>query len=79
MKYRDLRDFVAQLEAVGELKRLAGPVSARFEMTIAMVASSAPLAIASIMDWRFEPRPEIRTPSRRFTPDTRIAPFDRRR
>ena len=33
MKYRDLRDFIGQLEALGELKRLAEPVSARLEMT----------------------------------------------
>ncbi len=33
MKYRDLRDFMAGLEAVGELKRVAEPVSARLEMT----------------------------------------------
>jgi 4-hydroxy-3-polyprenylbenzoate decarboxylase len=33
MKYRDLRDFVGQLEAVGELRRIEAPVSARLEMT----------------------------------------------
>jgi 4-hydroxy-3-polyprenylbenzoate decarboxylase len=33
MKYRDLRDFIRQLEAQGELVRLAEPVSARLEMT----------------------------------------------
>jgi 4-hydroxy-3-polyprenylbenzoate decarboxylase len=33
MKYRDLRDFMAQLERLGELKRLATPVAARLEMT----------------------------------------------
>jgi 4-hydroxy-3-polyprenylbenzoate decarboxylase len=33
MKYRDLRDFVGQLEAAGELRRIAEPVSARLEMT----------------------------------------------
>jgi 4-hydroxy-3-polyprenylbenzoate decarboxylase len=33
MKYRDLREFVGQLEAAGELRRVAKPVSARFEMT----------------------------------------------
>jgi 4-hydroxy-3-polyprenylbenzoate decarboxylase len=33
MKYRDLRDFMRQLEAVGELRRVAEPVSARLEMT----------------------------------------------
>jgi len=33
MKYRDLRDFIDQLEPLGELKRLANPVSARLEMT----------------------------------------------
>ena len=33
MKYRDLRDFMAQLEAVGELRRVTRPVSARLEMT----------------------------------------------
>ncbi len=33
MKYRDLRDFIAQLEKMGELKRIAHPVSTHLEMT----------------------------------------------
>ena len=33
MKYADLRDFVAQLEAVGELKRISCEISPRLEMT----------------------------------------------
>ncbi len=33
MKYRDLREFCAGLEAVGELRRVAEPLSARLEMT----------------------------------------------
>ncbi|GAP36882.1 UbiD family decarboxylase [Piscinibacter sakaiensis] len=33
MKYRDLRDFIAELEARGELRRVASPVSPRLEMT----------------------------------------------
>jgi 4-hydroxy-3-polyprenylbenzoate decarboxylase len=33
MKYRDLRDFIEQLERLGELRRLAQPVSTRLEMT----------------------------------------------
>jgi len=33
LKYRDLRDFVAQLESAGELKRIAHPVSTALEMT----------------------------------------------
>lgn len=33
MKYKDLRDFIAQLEARGELKRIAQPVSPNLEMT----------------------------------------------
>jgi 4-hydroxy-3-polyprenylbenzoate decarboxylase len=33
MKYRDLRDFLSQLERLGELKRLAAEVSPRLEMT----------------------------------------------
>jgi 4-hydroxy-3-polyprenylbenzoate decarboxylase len=33
MRYSDLRDFVTQLEARGELKRIAHPVSPRHEMT----------------------------------------------
>jgi len=33
MKYRDLRDFVAQLEARGVLRRVDDPVSPRLEMT----------------------------------------------
>lgn len=33
MKYRDLRDFLNQLEAHGELKRISHPVSTHLEMT----------------------------------------------
>lgn len=33
MKYRDLREFISGLERLGELKRVAEPVSARLEMT----------------------------------------------
>ncbi|TNC99017.1 MAG: 3-octaprenyl-4-hydroxybenzoate carboxy-lyase UbiD [Rhodocyclaceae bacterium] len=33
MKYTDLRDFIAQLEALGELKRIAVEVDPRLEMT----------------------------------------------
>ncbi len=33
MKYHDLRDFIAQLEQQGELKRIQVPVSPRLEMT----------------------------------------------
>ncbi|MSQ73137.1 MAG: 4-hydroxy-3-polyprenylbenzoate decarboxylase [Betaproteobacteria bacterium] len=33
MAYRDLRDFLAQLEAIGELKRVRTEVSPRLEMT----------------------------------------------
>jgi len=33
MKYHDLRDFIAQLEQIGELKRVAAPVSPHLEMT----------------------------------------------
>ncbi|WP_269533114.1 4-hydroxy-3-polyprenylbenzoate decarboxylase [Chitinimonas sp. BJYL2] len=33
MKYTDLRDFITQLEAQNELKRIRQPVSARLEMT----------------------------------------------
>ena len=33
MKYHDLRDFIAQLEKLGELKRIVTPVSPRLEMT----------------------------------------------
>ncbi len=33
MKYRDLRDFASQLEHMGELKRVAEPVSPQLEMT----------------------------------------------
>ncbi|WP_435627568.1 4-hydroxy-3-polyprenylbenzoate decarboxylase [Candidatus Ferrigenium straubiae] len=33
MKYHDLRDFIAQLEKLGELKRVAAPVSPHLEMT----------------------------------------------
>lgn len=33
MKYRDLRDFIQQLESQGELKRITHPVSTSLEMT----------------------------------------------
>ena len=33
MKYKDLRDFIAQLERSGELKRIGHPVSTALEMT----------------------------------------------
>ena len=33
MKYRDLRDFMAQLERLGDLRKLADPVSPHLEMT----------------------------------------------
>ena len=33
MKYHDLRDFIAQLEKLGELKRITAPVSPHLEMT----------------------------------------------
>ncbi len=33
MKYHDLRDFIAQLEKMGELKRVITPVSPYLEMT----------------------------------------------
>ncbi len=33
MRYRDLRDFLAQLESLGELRRIRMPVSPRLEMT----------------------------------------------
>jgi 4-hydroxy-3-polyprenylbenzoate decarboxylase len=33
MRYKDLRDFIAQLEKLGELKRVTAPVSPNLEMT----------------------------------------------
>ena len=33
MKYRDLRDFIAQLESLGELKRIGAEVDTKLEMT----------------------------------------------
>jgi 4-hydroxy-3-polyprenylbenzoate decarboxylase len=33
MRYADLRDFISQLESKGDLRRIAIPVSPRFEMT----------------------------------------------
>ena len=33
MKYHDLRDFISQLEKLGELKRVTAPVSTHLEMT----------------------------------------------
>ena len=32
MKYSDLRDFIAQLEKVGQLKRITQPVSTHLTM-----------------------------------------------
>ncbi|MFM2408987.1 MAG: hypothetical protein RL358_1729, partial [Pseudomonadota bacterium] len=31
MKYKDLRDFIAQLEKIGELKRISAPISTHLE------------------------------------------------
>jgi 3-polyprenyl-4-hydroxybenzoate decarboxylase len=33
LKYQDLRDFISQLDSLGELKRIATPVSPNLEMT----------------------------------------------
>ena len=33
MKYRDLREFIAELEKRGELKRIVAPIDPKFEMT----------------------------------------------
>ena len=33
MKYSDLRDFISQLQEIGELKRISLPVSPYLEMT----------------------------------------------
>ena len=33
MKYHDLRDFITQLERLGELKRITVPVDPKLEMT----------------------------------------------
>ena len=33
MKYKDLRDFIGQLERAGDLKRIELPVAAELEMT----------------------------------------------
>ena len=33
MAYRDLRDFIAQLESAGDLKRVTQPVDPKLEMT----------------------------------------------
>jgi 4-hydroxy-3-polyprenylbenzoate decarboxylase len=33
LKYRDLRDFIAQLESIGELKTINASVSTHLEMT----------------------------------------------
>lgn len=33
MKYKDLRDFIVQLEKIGELKRISAPISTHLEMT----------------------------------------------
>src|ERR1043166_1642661 len=46
--------------------RCSPGASARFEITSASVASRRRVAIASPIDCRLEPRPEIRTPRRRL-------------
>ena len=33
MKYSDLRDFIAQLEKIGQLKRISQPISTELTMT----------------------------------------------
>ena len=33
MKYSDLRDFIAQLEKIGQLKRISQPISTHLAMT----------------------------------------------
>ncbi len=33
MKYKDLRDFIAQLESQGELKRITAEIDPNLEMT----------------------------------------------
>ncbi len=60
--------------------RSSPAASRRLDTTTAIRASSPPPAIASMIDCRFDPRPEIRTPSRRFTSAwSRSGPSGRRR
>ena len=33
MKYKDLRDFISQLEKIGQLKRITTPISTHLTMT----------------------------------------------
>ena len=33
MKYNDLRDFISQLEKIGQLKRITAPISTHLAMT----------------------------------------------
>jgi len=49
MKYRDLRDFIAQLEKLGELKRVAAEVDPHLEMT--EVCDRVLRADGSPVDW----------------------------
>jgi hypothetical protein len=49
--------------------RARPPASARFDTTTATVASRRPVAVASMIDWRFDPRPEMSTPSLRVEGD----------
>ena len=58
MKYRDLRDFMAGLEATGELLRVAKPVSVRLEMT----ALSDRVLRAGGPALHFEPPPGYKIP-----------------
>ena len=60
MKYADLREFLAQLEARGELKRIAVPISPRLEITesgngISTTASRGGTSGAFGASWRLHP------------------------
>src|SRR5438552_18666248 len=54
--------------------RISPCASDRFERTMAIVASSRPFAMASMIAWRFDPRPEIRIAIRR--PENGSYPFE---
>ena len=63
MKYKDLRDFIAQLEKIGELKRIGIPVSTHLEMTeiCDRVLREAGFRMASMCAWYKRYRVRLRS------------------
>ena len=59
MKYRDLREFIEALERLGELRRVAEPVSVRLETTVlshrVLVAGGPALLLTATNGYKAEP------------------------